>query len=132
MSYHDWLKNFDICNICNLTPEIECAEFIDEGDREASGETLGLTKEAARLMTNMFSLWKCSIFHGEWKRGVSAGGRGQSDPSLVTKLIKKFNKETKQKQSLFKFFVFKRNFGLIRSLRFVSEKKMLFKTESVT
>ena len=66
MSYEDWLKNFDICEICNLTPD--SINDISEKDFENF-----------RLLSNIFSLWQCQMFHGEWVKGFSAGGRVQTN-----------------------------------------------------
>lgn len=64
MNYDDWLRNFDNCQICNLTPDTICD--INEDDWQN-----------ARLLSNIFSMWQCVMFHGKWVRGASAGGRGQ-------------------------------------------------------
>lgn len=69
MSFEDWLKNFDTCQICNLTPD---TVFDDENGNS------GLSKE--RNNSSVFSSWECAMFHGEWKQNASAGGRGQPDP----------------------------------------------------
>ena len=63
MSYEDWVKSYDKCQICNLTPDIEFEIEEHVGDNSPS--------------SNLYSLWQCTMFHGEWKRGVSAGGRGE-------------------------------------------------------
>lgn len=49
--------------ICNLTPT---TSDIHEQDWENS-----------RVLSNVFSMWQCQIFHGEWIRGLNAGGRGE-------------------------------------------------------
>ncbi|RMZ95081.1 calpain-3 isoform X2 [Brachionus plicatilis] len=64
MSFEDWLRNFDNCQICNLTPDT--INDISEKDWENS-----------RLLSNIFSMWQCQMFHGRWISGVSAGGRAK-------------------------------------------------------
>lgn len=64
MSYEDWLRNFDNCQICNLTPDT--INDISEKDWQNS-----------RLLSNIFSMWQCQMFHGKWIKGVSSGGTGQ-------------------------------------------------------
>jgi hypothetical protein len=60
MAYEDWLRNFDVCQICNLTPDT--VSDISEQDFENS-----------RLLSSMFSMWQCQMFHGQWISGQSAG-----------------------------------------------------------
>lgn len=67
MSYDDWVKNYDKCQICNLTPDIEFEIEENKGDQTS----------------NLYSLWQCTMFHGEWKRNESAGGRGQSSQGFT-------------------------------------------------
>lgn len=64
MSYKDWVQNFDMCQICNLTPNLQ--HDISESDWENS-----------RVLSTLFSMWQCQLFHGKWTRGISAGGCGQ-------------------------------------------------------
>ena len=70
MTYEDWLRNFDNCQICNLTPDT--IDEINEDDWQNS-----------RLLSSIFSMWQCSMFHGKWVKGVSAGGRGQYNEGII-------------------------------------------------
>ena len=70
MSYQDWLANFDVCQICNLTPET--VSEISDKDWDNS-----------RLLSNIFSMWQCQFFHGKWISGISAGGRGEPRPGTA-------------------------------------------------
>ena len=91
MSYEDWLRNFDNCQICNLTPE-SIIDDLSESDwqnaRILSVRIIFLIlfykklfKFYFDLFKNLFSMWQSQIFHGKWIRGITAGGRGQDNES---------------------------------------------------
>ncbi len=57
MSYEDWLSNYDLCFISNLTPHIKCNE-----------------NQHLKKLSNIYSAWKCKIVHGQLIPGISNGG----------------------------------------------------------
>lgn len=63
MSYKEWILNFDNMEICNLTPDGTISDIKVKD------------LESIRVLSNIFSMWQCTTFHGKWEKGVTAGGR---------------------------------------------------------
>lgn len=75
MTFEDFIKNFDIVQICHLTASSYSSEMLDQkivSDHE----------------------WKCSIYESSWRDGETAGGCGHPDktkywinPQFLIKLV---------------------------------------------
>lgn len=78
MRFSDFCSNFDLIQFCHLTPDSFSGELMRPGN----------VVRAPNLT------WKTTIYHGEWKPGVSSGGCGRgnllkywTNPQFFVKLV---------------------------------------------
>lgn len=102
ISFDDFFSNFHQLHICHRGPA-----------------SLGTTEEDAGVCTwsNLFRddklTWKEELFHGEWVPGSTAGGAGQPNKGLTTKIFTPkismiFSRKILDQSSVFSSFEFYR------------------------
>ena len=81
MSYEDFMINWEILEMCHLTIDSFSDELLETDDvlyvYFYSFYFLSYLKPFNIFHQDSDLCWKETIYHSEWKRGISSGGCGQ-------------------------------------------------------